>query len=324
MQDYLLLLKKGGKVVYHGPLGEKNCNQLVSYFESRGAPKIELGDNPANWMLRVVSSEGQDGLPVDLAESYAQSDEHAALQKELEELHAKHETVQKLEYDSEFAVGWLRRQHLVDSRMQTIYWRSPAYNHTRVLVSLVIAFVLGSVFITNRDPGYQTESGMRARLSVIFLSFIISGIMSILSIIPVMYDIRDMFYRHHDAGMHGSGTMCLALAVAEKWFILLASTLFCVAFLAVAGLLPEDEPAGKKIARCVVFWGFYTFNAAIYSYYGQLFVCLVKPVATAFILSSVFIGINNFFSGLVARPQFMVGTFYGRDFQWCVCFSCRI
>ena len=28
------------------------------------------------------------------------------------------------------------------------------------------------------------------------------------------------------------------------------------------------------------------------------------------ILSSVFIGLNNFFSGLIVRPQFMVGTFF--------------
>lgn len=37
---------------------------------------------------------------------------------------------------------------------------------------------------------------------------------------------------------------------------------------------------------------------------------MVKPAATALILCSVFIGINNFFSGLIVRPQFMVGGFY--------------
>lgn len=43
---------------------------------------------------------------------------------------------------------------------------------------------------------------------------------------------------------------------------------------------------------------------------GQLFVCLVKPSATAIILCSVFIGLNNFFAGLIVRPQFLVGGFY--------------
>jgi hypothetical protein len=56
--------------------------------------------------------------------------------------------------------------------------------------------------------------------------------------------------------------------------------------------------------------GFFTFNFAIYSYLGQLFVCLVEPMATAIILSAVYIGLNNFFSGLIVRPQYIVGTFY--------------
>jgi hypothetical protein len=37
---------------------------------------------------------------------------------------------------------------------------------------------------------------------------------------------------------------------------------------------------------------------------------MVNPMATAIILCSVFIGINNFFAGLIIRPQFMVGNFY--------------
>jgi hypothetical protein len=60
----------------------------------------------------------------------------------------------------------------------------------------------------------------------------------------------------------------------------------------------------------VVVQGFFLFNFAIYSYVGQLFVCLVKPAPTAFILASVFIGLNNFFSGLIVLPQLMVGGFY--------------
>jgi hypothetical protein len=37
--------------------------------------------------------------------------------------------------------------------------------------------------------------------------------------------------------------------------------------------------------------------------------CLVPAMATAQILCSVFIGLNNFFSGLIVRPQYMTGLF---------------
>lgn len=48
-------------------------------------------------------------------------------------------------------------------------------------MSVVISFVLGASFITNRKPDTFTENDMRSRVSVIFLTFIITGIMSILS-----------------------------------------------------------------------------------------------------------------------------------------------
>jgi ABC-type multidrug transport system ATPase subunit len=165
MFDYLLMLKTGGQVVYNGPVGGKNSEHLVNYFESKGAQTIELGENPANWMLRVVTAEGAG----DLAETYVHSEDYTALLKELDDLGGTQDEAAKLEYDREFAVGRYKMQSLVNSRLQTIYWRSPAYNFTRILVSLVIAFVLGSAFVTSRNPAYQTESSMRARLSVIFL-----------------------------------------------------------------------------------------------------------------------------------------------------------
>lgn len=57
------------------------------------------------------------------------------------------------------------------------------------------------------------------------------------------------------------------------------------------------------------FQGFFTFNIAIYSYFGQAFMCLVPTMATAQILCAVFIGLNNFFSGLIVRPQYMYSVF---------------
>ena len=36
----------------------------------------------------------------------------------------------------------------------------------------------------------------------------------------------------------------------------------------------------------------------------------MKPAQTAYILASVLTGLNNFFSGLIVRPQFVLGTFF--------------
>lgn len=214
MFDDLLLMKKGGEVVYHGPLG-KNSSQLIDYFESRGARPIELGDNPANWILRVM----QDPQMGDLAEMYRDSGERKKLMDDLALQAADPDEEKKLDAEHPFAVGRATRQVLVTHRLRTIYWRSTTYNLGRLMISLVMACLLGAVFITERKELTYSEADIRARISVIFFSNIIVGIMSIVSVLPVMTWIRDMFYRHDDSGMYDSLSLGFALGTAEQWFI---------------------------------------------------------------------------------------------------------
>jgi hypothetical protein len=236
LQDDLLLMQRGGNVVFYGELGDGCCN-LLHYFESRGAPKIEHGENPANWMLKVMTSGGVGDLP----KLYVESDGYASLKEELEKLKQDPDPAVKIEYESEFAASKRERQGLIDGRLRTVYWRSPAYNLARLTVAVVIGAILGSVFLLKRNQETFTENDMRARLSVIFLTFIIMGILAILSVLPVMTMIRDMFYRHRAAGMYDSASIAWALGTAEKWFIVLTSALFTLTFLGVSGMTGGNE-----------------------------------------------------------------------------------
>jgi ABC-type multidrug transport system ATPase subunit len=47
--DSLLLLKRGGEVVFFGELGDESAN-LITYLERfLSTPKIKPGENPATW-----------------------------------------------------------------------------------------------------------------------------------------------------------------------------------------------------------------------------------------------------------------------------------
>lgn len=297
--DDLLLLKPGGNVVFFGELGQ-NSQKLVKFMEAQGAHAIDLGENPANWVLSVLSS---DSCSTGLAGSYTNSDLFSGLKDELYQWKSNPDPDALVSYESEFACPARTRQKLANRRLATIYWRSPTYNLSRMVVSLVIAFVLGSVLLPQRGDETFTESEMRAKFAVIFLSFIIVGILAIVSVLPVMTGVRDIYYRHRAAGMMDSLSLAWALGNSEKWFIVMSSFIFCTVFIGIAGLKVD------YISEAIAFWGFFTFNIAIYSYIGQAFVCCVKPMATAQILASVFIGLNNFFSGLIVRPQFLTGFF---------------
>jgi len=145
-------------VVFHGELGE-NCSSLVRYFESRGAERIQLGDNPANWMLRLMDSD------IDFAESYIQSTGYSSLRAELEEIESSRQEHLKIDYSRAYATSFWSRQRAVNQRLRMIYWRSPSYNHSRLIVSIVIGAILGSSFILERNPVAYSETDMRSRVS---------------------------------------------------------------------------------------------------------------------------------------------------------------
>ena len=93
--------------------------------------------------------------------------------------------------------------------------------------------------------------------------------LSITSVLPVALSIRHMYYRHKAAGGLDHKSVGWALASAEKYFILISSLLFCVVFVPISGILSQpSHDLREKVRQGVAFWGFFTFNTAIYSYIG--------------------------------------------------------
>ncbi|KAK8641839.1 hypothetical protein V6N13_011212 [Hibiscus sabdariffa] len=65
--------KRGGQVIYFGPLG-RNSHKIIEYFESvPGIPKIKDKYNPATWMLEVSSVAVEVRLGMNFAEHYKSS-----------------------------------------------------------------------------------------------------------------------------------------------------------------------------------------------------------------------------------------------------------
>jgi ABC-type multidrug transport system permease subunit len=277
----------------------KDSIDVIDYFECEGAMPIELGDNPANWILRVIQDEDLG----DLSQIYKESEVFKSILEQVDGLVRNANPNQEIVYDNRFATNFLYRQMHVNRRLRTIYWRSPTYNLGRLFVSLGLACFLGLVFIQDRKIPVYSESQARARVSTIFFSNIIVGILAQTSVQPIMTRIRDVFYQHRDAGMYNSFNLGFALGSAETFWIFASSALFCVVFISTSGL-------GYEVLRPLLYFSFFVFNSALFSYFGQMFVTLVTSPKAAMTLAGVFIGFNVLFSGLVIPPQQMVGTPY--------------
>jgi ABC-type multidrug transport system ATPase subunit len=117
--DDILVLRKGGEVIYHGPLGIHSMD-LIDYFECEGAVPIELGDNPANWIFRVMQDEDLG----DLAKAYKESKTFETMSEEIESLSQGANLASRVHYDSKFATNYIYRQLQVNKRLRTIVSRT--------------------------------------------------------------------------------------------------------------------------------------------------------------------------------------------------------
>lgn len=77
--DELLLLKRGGEVIFSGPLG-RGAQTLVKYFEGvEGVPRFEVADaagvkhNPSNWALEITTSTAEERLGLNFAQLFRES-----------------------------------------------------------------------------------------------------------------------------------------------------------------------------------------------------------------------------------------------------------
>ena len=122
MFDDLILLKKGGNVVFFGELGKESTN-LIQYFEDRGAKPIERQENPAAWVLRAYAGE-QKSSEIDWAELYKKSDQFNDVRNQIERIRTKADLKLKLSFSSTFSTPFSERVRLMCVRMLTIYRRS--------------------------------------------------------------------------------------------------------------------------------------------------------------------------------------------------------
>ena len=123
--------------------GDCSCN-LVDYFESLGSNKINSGENPATWMLNVlaekitVKSENGQEAPLEFAYAWSHSEHSNMLQERLTEIAETKDKALEIVFETEYAASKSQRNKLMANRLVTIYWRSPAYNLSRMLLSLFI------------------------------------------------------------------------------------------------------------------------------------------------------------------------------------------
>ncbi|KAJ8773482.1 hypothetical protein K2173_004312 [Erythroxylum novogranatense] len=294
--DELLLMKRGGQVIYSGPLG-RNSHKVIEYFESvPGVPKIKEKYNPATWMLEVSSVAAEVRLGIDFAEHYKASSLYKRNKALVQELSTPPPGAKDLYFATQYSQSTWGQLKSCFWKQKWTYWRSPDYNLVRFFFTLVAALMVGTIFW---KVGKKRDSAgdLTTIIGAMYSSVLFVGINNCSTVQPVVAIERTVFYRERAAGMYSALPYAIAQVLSEIPYVLVQTIYYT---LIVYAMVAFEWTAAK------FFWFFFiTFFSFLYfTYYGMMTVSVTPNHQVAAIFAAAFYSLFNLFSGFfIPRPR---------------------
>ncbi|KAK1929172.1 ABC transporter G family member 31 [Phytophthora citrophthora] len=287
--DSLLLLRRGGRVVFFGELGKDSSN-LIDYFEAApGVKPIEPGYNPATWMLECIGAGvGVTGSGTDFADHFVKSDLKALMDKDLDKDSVLRPSADlpELKFSNQFAsTGWMQFD-LLCRRFFHMYWRTPTYNLTRLMISVMLGAILGVIY---QATDYTTFTGANAGVGLVFISTVFLGIIGFNSVMPVAAEERTAFYRERASETYHALWYFIAGTLVEIPYVLLSTLAFTIIYFPSVGF--------SGFSTFINYWLVVSLNALLFVYFGQLLVFALPSVAVASIAGALLSSIFMLFAG---------------------------
>ncbi|KAG6550030.1 hypothetical protein Mapa_008543 [Marchantia paleacea] len=310
--DELLLLKRGGQIIYAGPLGRQS-HKLVEFFEAvPGVPKIKEGYNPATWMLEVSSMAVEQRLGIDFADYYKKSSLYMRNKALVEELSKPAPNAKDLWFPSQYSQTFQAQISSCLWKQHITYWRSPDYNNVRLFFTVGAALLFGSIF-WNMGTNRSKESNLFSILGAMYGAVLFIGVNNASTVQPIIATERTVFYRERAAGMYSAIPHAIGQILIELPYTLLQTFLYSVITYAMIGL----EWTAVKF-----FWYFFfMFLTFLYfTYYGMMAVALTPNHQLASIVAAFFYSIFNLFSGFLVTktriPVWWIWYYWACPVSW--------
>ncbi|DAZ96398.1 TPA: hypothetical protein N0F65_012479 [Lagenidium giganteum] len=288
--DSLLLLKRGGEVVFFGDLGFEG-SRLIEYFEAiPSVHRIANGYNPATWMLEVIGAgvHHGDGSENDFVAHYQASANKQALDARMgdEGLFQPSSAVMELTFSKKRAATNATQLQFLMRRFWNMYWRTPSYNWTRWVISLALGLLFGLLYL---DATYTTYQGVNGGLGMIFLTTAFIGLVSFISVLPIASEERASFYRERACQTYNSLWFFLGFTVVEVPYVIVGSFLLMIVFYPMVGF--------KSVDKWALYWLNLALHVLLQTYIGQFLAFALPSVEVAAIIGVLLNGIFLLFMG---------------------------
>ncbi|KAK4792568.1 hypothetical protein SAY86_023003 [Trapa natans] len=289
--DELILMKRGGQMIYSGDLGQ-HSSKLIQYFEAiPGVPKIKANYNPATWMLEVSSPSLEAQLGIDYGTLYRESHLYKESIDLVRQLSTPATGSRELRFSSKFPQSRWEQFKACLWKQNISYWRSPKYNLVRLSFIATSSLIFGAL-LWQRGKNINGEQDLYNLLGAMYLFVQFNGIGNCSSVLPFIAMERTILYRERFAGMYSSWAYSLAQLAVEIPYILVEALLFVVITYPSVGFIWSVQK---------VFLYFYTMFCTLlyFNYFGMVLVSLTPTYQVAAVFASFWYTIMNLFSGYI-------------------------
>ncbi|XP_062018349.1 pleiotropic drug resistance protein 2-like [Rosa rugosa] len=312
--DELFLMKRGGQVIYAGPLGDRS-HKLVEYFEAiPGVPKIKDGYNPATWMLEVSSAAVEAQNNVDFAEIYANSELYRSVQELIKELSTPLPGSKDLYFPTQYSQSFPTQCKACFWKQHWSYWRNSHYNAIRFFNTIVIGVLFGVIF-WKKGNVLEKQQDIINLLGATYSAVLFLGAGNASAVQSVVSIERTVFYRERAAGMYSELPYAFAQVAIETIYVAIQTFIYSLLLFTMIGY-------EFKVEKFLYFYYFIFMCFTYMSMYGMMVVALTPGHQIAAIVMSFFMSFWNLFSGfLLARPLLPIWWrwyYWGSPIAWTI------
>jgi ATP-binding cassette subfamily G (WHITE) protein 2 (SNQ2) len=247
--DMLLLLKRGGRMVYFGELGP-GSRVLINYLERNGAPACPSNANPAEYMLDAIGAGNPNQKGSDWADIWSRSPENARLTREIEDVvRISGASRPRVEDAAEYAMPIQVQISTVVHRSFSSMWRSRDY----VTGILVLHIFVGLFSTFSFWMLGHSQIDMQSRLFTVFMTLIIAPpLMQQLQ--PRFLEARNLYAsREAKAKIYSWFAFVTGAVVSEIPYRILAGTLYWMCWYFGIGF-PRGDLVPFKIWMLIVLY----------------------------------------------------------------------
>ncbi|OVA12179.1 ABC transporter-like [Macleaya cordata] len=289
--DELLFMKRGGQLIYAGPLGA-NSWKLVEYFEvGFGVAKIRPGYNPAAWMLEVTSSAEESRLGVDFAEVYRKSRLFQQNRELVERLSKPSSDSKDLSFPTKYSKSFLHQFIACLWKQNMSYWRNPHYTAVRFFYTVIISLMFGTIcwrFGSKRE----TQQDILNAMGSMYAAVLFIGITNATAVQPVFSVERFVSYRERVAGMYSALAFAFAQVAIEFPYVFVQTLIYSTTFYSMASF--EWDPM-----KFMWYIFFMYFTILYFTFFGMMMTAVTPNHNVAAILAAPFYTLWNLFCGFM-------------------------